>query len=136
MGQTLRLYILTADWSTDHSMRLLHFITVFSSLQVLEPSSRNPRAAEYQTVAALTNLLPQRYAEHDIYTSHERDLPNRSGILPESDLLEAIHAYSSKFYGAKERERRRREGGETNGGAGTSGGACRGLRAGALTRRP
>jgi len=44
---------------------------------------------------------PERYAEHDIYYSHERDLPRAGrGVLPDSDLLKAIHSYSGQFYGA------------------------------------
>lgn len=44
---------------------------------------------------------PQRYAEHDIYFSHDRDLPHGGrDVLPESDLLKAIHSYSSHFYAA------------------------------------
>ncbi|KAG6026212.1 hypothetical protein E4U41_001315 [Claviceps citrina] len=51
---------------------------------------------------------PQRYAEHDVYYAHDRDLPRGGqGILPESDLLKSIHAYSSRFYAAMERRRRR-----------------------------
>lgn len=44
---------------------------------------------------------PERYAEHDVYHAHDRDIP-RGGqaILPESDLVKAVHGYSSKFYGA------------------------------------
>ncbi|TQW00718.1 membrane protein [Cordyceps javanica] len=43
---------------------------------------------------------PQRYAEHDLYYAHERDLPRGGrGVLPESDLLKAIHDYSGRFYG-------------------------------------
>lgn len=46
---------------------------------------------------------PERYGEHDIYHAHERDLQDAGkGVLPESDLLKAIHAYTSKFYAAKE----------------------------------
>ncbi|PHH64133.1 hypothetical protein CDD81_5008 [Ophiocordyceps australis] len=45
---------------------------------------------------------PIRYAEHDVYTAYERDVPRRD-VLPESDLLEAIHAYASHFYGAMQR---------------------------------
>ncbi|KFA64968.1 hypothetical protein S40285_03847 [Stachybotrys chlorohalonatus IBT 40285] len=42
---------------------------------------------------------PMRYEEYDIYHSHERDLPEGGRrILPDSDLLKSIHAYSSKFY--------------------------------------
>lgn len=44
---------------------------------------------------------PERYAEHDIYYSHERHLPRAGrGVLPDSDLLKAIHSYSGQFYGA------------------------------------
>ncbi|CCE28231.1 hypothetical protein E4U22_004486 [Claviceps purpurea] len=51
---------------------------------------------------------PQRYAEHDVYYSHDRDLPHGGqGILPESDLLKSIHTYSSRFYAAMERRQRR-----------------------------
>ncbi|KAL7923612.1 hypothetical protein ACQKWADRAFT_288794 [Trichoderma austrokoningii] len=47
---------------------------------------------------------PERYAEHDIYRAHERDLPNGGrGTLPQSDLLKAIHEYSSAFYGTLNR---------------------------------
>ncbi|KAG8428035.1 hypothetical protein J3459_006122 [Metarhizium acridum] len=49
---------------------------------------------------------PERYAEHDVYNAHERDLPQGGrDILPHSDLLKSVHAYSSKFYGAMERRR-------------------------------
>ena len=52
---------------------------------------------------------PQRYAEHDIYFSHRHDLPQGGrGVLPDSDLLKAVHAYSSAYYAAH----RRTEGGE------------------------
>jgi hypothetical protein len=38
---------------------------------------------------------PTRYAESDIYFANERLLPIG---LPESDLLKALHSYSSDFY--------------------------------------
>ncbi|EGX96257.1 hypothetical protein CCM_00912 [Cordyceps militaris CM01] len=42
---------------------------------------------------------PQRYEESDIYYAHERDLPRGGrGVLPESDLLKAVHDYSGQFY--------------------------------------
>ncbi|ATY61503.1 hypothetical protein A9K55_008559 [Cordyceps militaris] len=42
---------------------------------------------------------PQRYEENDIYYAHERDLPRSGrGVLPESDLLKAVHDYSGQFY--------------------------------------
>ncbi|ROT41337.1 hypothetical protein SODALDRAFT_349351 [Sodiomyces alkalinus F11] len=42
---------------------------------------------------------PERYAEHDVYMAHDRDLPHRD-VLPDSDLLKAIHLYASHFYAA------------------------------------
>ncbi|KAI1128852.1 hypothetical protein F5Y10DRAFT_166654 [Nemania abortiva] len=42
---------------------------------------------------------PVRYAEKDIYQAHE-DLPDGGrGVLPDSDLVKAIHSYASNFYG-------------------------------------
>ncbi|KAM3553083.1 hypothetical protein ARSEF4850_007080 [Beauveria asiatica] len=47
---------------------------------------------------------PTRYAEHDVYYAHERELPRSGrGVLPESDLLKAIHDYSGRFYGCMRR---------------------------------
>jgi hypothetical protein len=44
---------------------------------------------------------PQRYAEHDVYFANERELPAAGqGALPDSDLLTAVHGYTSKFYEA------------------------------------
>lgn len=44
---------------------------------------------------------PQRYLENDIYYAHERQLPQGDHrVLPESDLLKAIHSYTSAFYTA------------------------------------
>ncbi|KAL7798983.1 hypothetical protein V8C37DRAFT_398821 [Trichoderma ceciliae] len=55
---------------------------------------------------------PERYAEHDIYRAHEWELSNGGrGILPQSDLLKAIHEYSSKFYGFLNRNQRALESG-------------------------
>lgn len=35
-----------------------------------------------------------------MYYAHEKDLPDGGrGVLPESDLLKAVHGYSSRFYG-------------------------------------
>jgi hypothetical protein len=57
---------------------------------------------------------PERYAEQDVYNSHERELPRGGqGVLPDSDLLKSVHAYSSRFYGAMERR-----GGSGNGSTG------------------
>lgn len=54
---------------------------------------------------------PQRYQEHDIYFANQRDLPNGgNGVLPDSDLLKAVHSYVSRYYGAQ----RRSEGGQAS----------------------
>ncbi|KAH0599916.1 hypothetical protein MHUMG1_02706 [Metarhizium humberi] len=89
---------------------------------------RRRLATLYDAVAAPHEVLfrrkdaPERYAEHDVYNAHERDLP-RGGrdILPHSDLLKSVHAYSSKFYGAMER-RRNKMNRETEVGGGATGG--------------
>jgi hypothetical protein len=41
---------------------------------------------------------PIRYAEKDIYYSHERLAQGGRDALPDSDMLKAIHSYSSHFY--------------------------------------
>ncbi|KAI1381027.1 hypothetical protein F4677DRAFT_209016 [Hypoxylon crocopeplum] len=46
---------------------------------------------------------PVRYAEKDIYQAHERLRDGGRGVLPDSDMLKAIHTYSSHFYGATAR---------------------------------
>ncbi|KAM7184229.1 hypothetical protein V8F33_013121 [Rhypophila sp. PSN 637] len=50
---------------------------------------------------------PTRYAEHDIYWANERDLPDGGGgskpVLPDKDLLTAIHGYTCRFYEAMDR---------------------------------
>ncbi|KAK0385018.1 hypothetical protein NLU13_7496 [Sarocladium strictum] len=44
---------------------------------------------------------PVRYAEHDVYFANERDFPDAGqGVLPDSDLLAAVHGYTSNFYEA------------------------------------
>ncbi|KAI5927459.1 hypothetical protein F4810DRAFT_651145 [Camillea tinctor] len=46
---------------------------------------------------------PVRFAEKDIYFAHE-ELPNGGqgpgAVLPDSDMLKAIHSYASEFYAA------------------------------------
>lgn len=43
---------------------------------------------------------PQRYAEKDIYFAHQ-DLPDGGrDVLPDSDLVKAMHGYASNFYDA------------------------------------
>ncbi|KAI4195389.1 MAG: hypothetical protein LQ346_003465, partial [Caloplaca aetnensis] len=39
---------------------------------------------------------PERYEEDDFYFAHEK---LDQGQLPDSDLLKAVHAYASDFYG-------------------------------------
>ncbi|KAF3058685.1 hypothetical protein GL218_05359 [Daldinia childiae] len=43
---------------------------------------------------------PVRYAEKDIYHAHEELRDGGRGTLPESDMLKAVHSYSSHFYAA------------------------------------
>lgn len=45
---------------------------------------------------------PQRYEEDDMYFQ-DRFLPNEGRELPSSDLLTALHAYASDFYGGLQR---------------------------------
>ncbi|KAF5659756.1 hypothetical protein FHETE_9278 [Fusarium heterosporum] len=76
---------------------------------------RHPKASRYSTkdiplapdeVLFRRKDAPERYLEHDIYFAHERDLPHSGqGVLPESDVLKAVHAYTSAFYSAANHER-------------------------------
>ncbi|XXH03997.1 hypothetical protein Hte_010406 [Hypoxylon texense] len=43
---------------------------------------------------------PVRYAEKDIYQAHEDLRDGGRGVLPDGDMLKAIHSYSSHFYTA------------------------------------
>ncbi|KAI2779687.1 hypothetical protein F4815DRAFT_472958 [Daldinia loculata] len=43
---------------------------------------------------------PVRYAEKDIYHAHEELRDGGRGTLPDSDMLKAVHSYSSHFYAA------------------------------------
>ncbi|KAI1140242.1 hypothetical protein F5Y05DRAFT_310467 [Hypoxylon sp. FL0543] len=45
---------------------------------------------------------PVRYAEKDIYQAHEALRDGGRGVLPDSDMLKAIHSYASHFYAALE----------------------------------
>ena len=62
---------------------------------------------------------PQRYAEKDVYFAHE-DLPDDGGgrcrVLPDSDVLKAVHGYASHFYEAL--GRRHHDEGRARGAAG------------------
>lgn len=75
------------------------------STHVKHPTKEYPYAPD--EVLFRRKDAPQRYAEYDIYFSHERDLPRGGrGLLPESDLLKAIHSYSSHFYAASQHQGR------------------------------
>lgn len=67
---------------------------------IKHPTKDTPLAPE--EVLFRRKGAPQRYEEHDIYFAHARDLPGRAA-LPDSDLLKAVHAYSSHYYGALKR---------------------------------
>ncbi|ETS82122.1 hypothetical protein PFICI_07124 [Pestalotiopsis fici W106-1] len=43
---------------------------------------------------------PIRYAEKDIYNAHERLPEGGREVLPDSDMLKAIHGYAAHFYSA------------------------------------
>ncbi|OAA76964.1 hypothetical protein LEL_06648 [Akanthomyces lecanii RCEF 1005] len=81
-----------------------------------EGGSRPPSVAKYSLreanygpdeVLFRRKDAPARYAEHDIYYANERHLPHggRHGVLPESDLLKAVHGYAGRFYGRMRRGR-------------------------------
>ncbi|KAF5651003.1 hypothetical protein F52700_238 [Fusarium sp. NRRL 52700] len=80
----------------------------------LQYTLRHPKAIRHSTKdipLAPDEILfrrkdaPVRYLEHDIYYAHEHDLPcGGHGVLPDSDLLKAIHAYTSAFYSVRNGE--------------------------------
>lgn len=41
---------------------------------------------------------PQRYAERDIYFAHQNLPQDGCTLLPDSDMLKAVHRYTSHFY--------------------------------------
>ena len=49
---------------------------------------------------------PVRFAEKDIYHAHESLPDGGRDVLPDSDLLKAVHNYASHFYDALATERR------------------------------
>jgi len=60
-----------------------------------DTASSSTTALPPESVLFRSRSAPTRYAESDIYFSDER----RSPIgLPESDLLKALHSYTSDFY--------------------------------------
>ncbi|KAI6090558.1 hypothetical protein F4821DRAFT_20363 [Hypoxylon rubiginosum] len=50
---------------------------------------------------------PVRFAEKDIYQAHEDLRDGGRGVLPDSDMLKAIHSYSSYFYAARDGQQHR-----------------------------
>ncbi|KAI1104512.1 hypothetical protein F4804DRAFT_188935 [Jackrogersella minutella] len=67
---------------------------------------RTPRGHHRDPTLAPDDVLfrrvgaPVRYAEKDIYQAHEGLRDGGRGVLPDSDMLKAIHSYASHFYEA------------------------------------
>lgn len=81
--------------------------------RVIKHSSKDTTLAPEEVLFGRIGA-PARFAEHDIYFANERDLPDGGQrALPASDLLQAIHPYASRFYGAMGR----RPGAATHGGS-------------------
>ncbi|KAI2467509.1 hypothetical protein F4781DRAFT_433276 [Annulohypoxylon bovei var. microspora] len=65
---------------------------------------RTPRGHVRDSTLAPAEVLfrrigaPVRYAEKDIYQAHEALQDAGRDILPDSDMLKAIHSYASHFY--------------------------------------
>ncbi|KAH7148710.1 hypothetical protein EDB81DRAFT_471903 [Dactylonectria macrodidyma] len=88
------------------------------------PLPNHPKTIKYSTkevplapdeVLFRRKDAPERYLEHDIYYAHERELPRGGqGVLPESDLLKAVHSYASSFYSSKSKSRDRHPAGDMN----------------------
>lgn len=71
----------------------------FSTGAVPDATNKAPLAPD--EVLFRRKDAPQRFQEHDVYPAHQRLLPDGgAGILPGSDLLKALHGYTSKFYEA------------------------------------
>ncbi|KAL2889654.1 Membrane protein [Ceratocystis lukuohia] len=65
-----------------------------------QASTRHSVLAPHEALFRTANA-PDLFAEYDLYNSHERLLPNTGeGVLPSSELLKALHSYSSRFYDA------------------------------------
>ncbi|RBQ64507.1 hypothetical protein FVER14953_02721 [Fusarium verticillioides] len=101
--------------SSHKSGKVSHDQGPVTEPEELQYTARHPKAIRYSTKdipLAPDEILfrrkdaPVRYLEHDIYYAHEHDLPcGGQGVLPDSDLLKAIHAYTSAFYSVRNRER-------------------------------
>jgi len=58
---------------------------------------RNPTLAPEEVLFA-RRRAPQRYAERDIYFAHDELADGGRDLLPDGDLLKAVHGYASRFY--------------------------------------
>lgn len=97
----------TSGDETDRSQRAQKKIgTVFEAAAgritrdgLADPSSEIPPLRPDEVLYRTRNA-PPRYEEDDKYFAHN-DLPSNQE-LPSSDLLQALHAYISEFYGRSE----------------------------------
>ncbi|KAM5352393.1 hypothetical protein ACJ41O_005116 [Fusarium nematophilum] len=90
----------TMQWQVNNMPS--HMENETQSKQARSPTAKAPEQS--QRSPNTRKDAPERYLEHDIYYAHERDLPRAGqGVLPESDLLKAIHGYTSAFYAARHR---------------------------------
>ncbi|RDA88568.1 hypothetical protein CP532_5849 [Ophiocordyceps camponoti-leonardi (nom. inval.)] len=72
---------------------------IWKTAATTEYSSRNQPLTPDE-VLFRCRRAPQRYEEYDIYRAHD-DLPQGGhGVLPESNMLRAIHSYVRRFYKA------------------------------------
>ncbi|KAK2036596.1 membrane protein [Colletotrichum somersetense] len=61
----------------------------------------NASALAPEEVLFRRKAAPERFAEFDVYMSHERNLLGAGrASLPDSDLLKSVHFYASHFYSA------------------------------------
>ncbi|KAK1980158.1 membrane protein [Colletotrichum cereale] len=61
----------------------------------------NASALAPEEVLFRRKAAPERFAEFDVYMSHERNLLDSGRTsLPDSDLLKSVHFYASHFYSA------------------------------------
>lgn len=66
-------------------------------------SSRNAVLAPEEVLFRRTNA-PVRYAERDIYFANEHLPGGGIDVLPDSDMLKALHVYTSHFYAREQPE--------------------------------
>ncbi|KAH7326072.1 hypothetical protein B0I35DRAFT_405374 [Stachybotrys elegans] len=79
--------------------------TAYGNAHILQHSARQfPHAPD--EVLFRRTAAPIRYAEHDVYQAFDRYITDAGRhALPDSDLLKAIHGYSSKFYESTRHDR-------------------------------